>query len=198
MLRNFRAASFVLALLAALQVAAPSRAADDKAPPANQQPKIFRLTVDAGGAQTVYYTVQNGSLRLQTVYRMLAWAENEMTVVEQLQKLKLDYINSEHVRETQYASGGFSGYVGKTPKAARESTLKAGLSQGLANEGTPEAAVQAIQLLERAETDAANELKQLAPKDRNALDETNKKLQDFVAANAPNASLAPPAMLVNP
>jgi hypothetical protein len=200
-----RAIGFALALMMLFQVAAPSRADDGKAPPAVkpppaaqappavQAPKVYRMTIDVSGTQTVYYNIQNGTPRLQTVYRMLAWAENEMTVVEQLQKLKIDYINNERLREAQDAYSGFTGSNRNGPNYGWESTLKTGLSKGLAREGTPQAAVIAIQMLERAETDAANELKQLTPPDRAALDATNKKMQDFVAANDPNANAAPPA-----
>jgi hypothetical protein len=193
---SFRVGGFALALLATLQAAAPIRAEEDKGPPADPQPKIFRMTINVAGSQSVHYTVQNGTPRLQTVYRMLEWAENEMTIVEQMQQLKMEYVRNERQREERNASGGFPGSGGAV--GDWESSLKIALSQELAGEATPEAAVQAIQLLQRAEADAANELKQLAPKDRQALDLTNKKMQEFVAANTPKKTAAPPAPPATP
>ncbi len=178
-------------MLAAFYVAGPVHAAEANAPPvapapaAAQAPKVNKMTIEVNGVSTVYYTVQYGSPRLQVVYRTLQYAENEMTVVEQLQQLKLDYVRNERNR---VSGAGANNILGWNPYGANcpppESTLQAGVSQVLANEATPRAALQAIQMLQRAEADATNELKQLAPKDRQALGATAQQLQDFAAQNA--------------
>jgi hypothetical protein len=198
--------TIALALLATLQLATPSRA-DDNA--ANQRPKVSKMTIDNAGAKTVYYSVTNGTPRLNALYSKLEFAENEVTIVKQLQLLRLDYIRSERTREGSSAVYGISAPsfnrtnslgsyggsydpFGSYSSGNGESTLKNGLSQVLAAEGTPDAAMQAIQVMERAETDAANELKLLSPQDQQQLKETTQKMHDFAAAqmapaNANNA-----------
>ncbi|HEV3145658.1 MAG TPA: hypothetical protein VGZ47_17350 [Gemmataceae bacterium] len=186
---KFLATAFVLALLATLQIVGPSRAADNQTLSAAPQPEVSKMTIKVGDLPTVYYNVQNGTPRLNAVYRLLQFAENEYTLVKQLQDLKFDYVRNERIREAQTLAGGVgnssTSYGYYSPPG--ESTLKQGLSNELAAEGTPEAAVRAIELLEKAETDAANELKLLTPQDRQQLQETTKKLQDFAAAHGAKA-----------
>jgi hypothetical protein len=190
------ATGFVLAMLASVQIVTPSWADDVSGKSAPQTPVVSKMTVDNGGAKTVYYTVTNGTPRLNALYRKLEYAENEVTIVQQLQLLRLDYVHNERTREAQASSAvyGFSsmgsygnnGSTGSTYGSYGggngESTLKNGLSQVLAGEGSPDAAMQAIQVLERAETDAANELKLLSPKDRQQLESSTQKMHDFAAA----------------
>src|SRR5262249_17382326 len=122
------------------------------------------------------------------------WAENEMTVVQQLQQLKFDYLRQERTRELlnsgplAYGSG-----PGGSPRynPGGESMLKQALSGQMAGEATPEAAVRAIQMLERAEVEAAEELKNLAPEDRKALEARTDELRGLAAALAPKAAAAP-------
>jgi hypothetical protein len=195
----FPVGRIALALLAALLLAAPSPADNDLPPPAAQRPKISKLTIDVNGTQTVHYTVQNGTPRLRTVFQTLEWAENEMTIVQQLQQLKLDYVRNERTHELQSGNatafgprfGSGPGYY--PPSRGHESSLKMAISGQLAEEGTPEAAIRAIQLLEKAETEAADELKRLAPEDRKALEARTDELRTFVASLAPNARPAPAA-----
>ncbi|HLW65131.1 MAG TPA: hypothetical protein VKS79_07380 [Gemmataceae bacterium] len=194
--------TITMALLATLQFAAPSRA-DDNA--ANKRPKVSKMTIDNAGTKTVYYSVTNGTPHLNALYRKLEFAENEVTIVQQLQMLRLDYIRSERTREASSAIYGISapnfngmnggadgsyGSYGSYGGGNGESSLKNGLSQVLAAEGTPDAAMQAIQVLERAETEAANELKLLTPQDQQQLKDTTKKLHDFVVSQTPNAAPA--------
>jgi len=190
--------TITMALLATLQFAIPSRA-DDKE--ANPRPQVSKMTIDNGGAKTVYYSVTNGTPHLNALYSKLEFAENEVTIVKQLQLLRLDYIRSERTREGSSAVygigapsfnrtnslgsyGGSYDPFGSYGGGNGESTLKNGLSQVLAAEGTPDAAMQAIQVMERAETDATNELKLLAPQGQQQLQATTKKMHDFVAAQA--------------
>jgi hypothetical protein len=187
--------TIAMALLATLQFAIPSRA-DDNA--ANPRPKVSKMTIDNGGAKTVYYSVTNGTPRLNALYSKLEFAENEVTIVKQLQLLRLDYIRSERTREGSSAVYGISApsfnrtnslgsYGGSYDPFGSygggngESTLKNGLSQVLAAEGTPDAAMQAIQVMERAETDATNELKLLSAEDRKQLAATTTQLHNFAA-----------------
>jgi hypothetical protein len=188
---------FVLALLATLQFATPSRADDNASKP---RPQVSKLTVDNGGAKTVYYSVTNGTPRLNALYNKLEFAENEVTIVKQLQQLRLDYIRSERTSVAISAVygisapsfngtnslGSYGGSYGSYGGGNGESTLKNGLSQVLAAEGTPDAAMQAIQVMERAETDATNELKLLSPKDQQQLQETTQMMRDFVADQMAN------------
>src|SRR5260221_7958235 len=138
-----------LALLANFQIAGPSRAADKNGKSAAPRPTVSKMTIAVGSLPTVYYSVQNGTPRLNAVYRLLGYAENEFTIVMQLQELKIDYVRNERTREAQTMSGpGPYGSYASSPPG--ESSLKTGLSLGLAAEGTPDAAVKAIQLLEKA------------------------------------------------
>ena len=199
--------AFALALLATLQFATPSRADDNAAKP---RPQVSKLTVDNGGAKTVYYSVTNGTPRLNALYNKLEFAENEVTIVKQLQQLRLDYIRSERTAQASSAVygigapsfngtnslgsyGGSYGPYGSYGGGNGESTLKNGLSQVLAAEGTPDAAMQAINVMERAETDATKELKLLTPQDQQQLQETTQKMKDFVAAQTQQSTQPPSA-----
>jgi hypothetical protein len=196
--------AFALALLATLQFATPSRADDNAAKP---RPTVSKMTVDNAGAKTVYYSVTNGTPRLNALYSKLEFAENEVTIVKQLQLLRLDYIRSERTSvgisavygisapsfNGMNSLGSYGGSYGSYGGGNGESTLKNGLSQVLAAEGTPDAAMQAIQVMERAETDATNELKLLSPKDQQQLQETTQKLRDFVAEHTQQSTLPPSA-----
>jgi hypothetical protein len=190
--------TITMALLVTLQIATPSRADDNAAKP---RPQVSKMTIDNAGAKTVYYSVTNGTPRLNALYSKLEFAENEVTIVKQLQLLRLDYIRSERTAQASSAVygigapsfngtnsvGSYGGSYGPYGGGNGESTLKNGLSQVLAAEGTPDAAMQAIQVMERAETDAANELKLLTPQDQQQLQATTKQMHDFVVAQTQNA-----------
>jgi hypothetical protein len=177
------ATGFMLAWLAIFAITWPTLAADKSTAP---RPTVSKMTITVGSLPAVYYSVQNGTPHLNAVYRLLGYAENEFTLVMQLQELKFDYVRNERVREALTMSGpGLYGSYASHPPG--ESTLKYGLSQGLAAEGTPDAAVKAIQLLEKAETDAAEELKLLSLQDQQQLQAATKKMRDIVAPGASNA-----------
>ncbi len=179
------ATGFVLALLAIFPFVGPARAADKNDRSAAPRPTVSKMTITVANLPTVYYSVQNGTPRLNAVYRLLGYAENEFTLVMQLQELKFDYVRNERTREARTMSGGYGSYA---PSPPGESTLKFGLSQDLAAEGTPDAAVQAIRLLEKAESDAAEELKLLSVQDQQQLQAATQKMHDLVAPGASNAA----------
>src|SRR5262245_58729486 len=56
---------------------------------------IHKVTIDTGFSSTVKYIVTGGSPRLQAMVRRIEWVENELSVVEQLQRLKLDTVVNE-------------------------------------------------------------------------------------------------------
>jgi len=63
--------------------------------PAGSGVKIEKMVVDNGLAHSVKYFVTGGSPRLQALVRRVEWAENELSVIEQLQGLKLDTVVNE-------------------------------------------------------------------------------------------------------
>src|SRR4051794_41361999 len=63
--------------------------------PAGSGVTIDKVVIDNGPARTVKYYVTGGSPRLQALVRRVEWAENELSVVEQLQGLKLDTVVNE-------------------------------------------------------------------------------------------------------
>src|SRR6266481_3115698 len=72
--------------------------------PAGSGVTINKIAVDNGLAHTVKYFVTGGSPQLQAVVRRVEWAENELSVIEQLQLLKLDtVVNERQVAATRTA-----------------------------------------------------------------------------------------------
>src|SRR5438876_10384935 len=63
--------------------------------PAGSGVTIDKVVIDNGVAHTVKYSVTGGSPQLQAVVRRVEWAENELSVIEQLQLLKLDTVVNE-------------------------------------------------------------------------------------------------------
>src|SRR5258708_2248617 len=63
--------------------------------PAGSGVTINKIAVNNGLAHTVKYFVTGGSPQLQAVVRRVEWAENELSVIEQLQLLKLDTVVNE-------------------------------------------------------------------------------------------------------
>src|SRR5580692_10832101 len=90
MLPSFRYAGIITAIFAVCGSATAQELA-----PANSGVSIQKLAVDNGGVQTVKYYVTGGSPRLQALVRRVEWAENELSVIEQLQGLKLDTVVKE-------------------------------------------------------------------------------------------------------
>src|SRR4051812_46063816 len=60
--------------------------------PAGSGVTINKVVIDNGPARTVKYYVTGGSPRLQALVRRVEWVENELSVIEQLQLLKLDTV----------------------------------------------------------------------------------------------------------
>ena len=145
--------------------------------PAGSGVTIDKVVIDNGAAHTVKYAVTGGSPQLQAVVRRVEWAENELSVIEQLQMLKLDTVVNERTiaafRTAQltnpYFPPGFSplytpsdyGYEGASP-------LQRGLARQLAYEATPQAALQLIGFLEQQQTQLDAELKALPPQEKKA------------------------------
>jgi hypothetical protein len=161
-------------LLTAFLLTAGPLAAQDAKPAAPAPPRTAnKLEIWSGPMRRVYYSVPNGSPHVQALYRRLQWAENEVTIVEQLQQLKMDYVNNERrleafrtAQQLTYAPWVAGGcyYAGG---ASCESSLKSSLSGMLAQESTTESALGLFHLLEQAQTDvAAEQLKRSLPTPR--------------------------------
>src|SRR5262249_28276402 len=84
-----------LAGIAAVIFAVCGPAKAQELAPAESGVSVTKLSIDSGGTHTVRYTVTNGSPRLQALVRRVEWAENELSVIEQLQMLKLDTVVNE-------------------------------------------------------------------------------------------------------
>jgi hypothetical protein len=132
---------------------------------ARPAPQVNKLTIYNGTNKTVTYSVQGGTPGLRARFRKLQYAENEVTLVEQLQQLKAAYVANELILEG-FRAGGPAGYG---PSFGRESSIKIALADTLAQEATPEAAIRLIDLLEQAETEVEKELQKLPPEQRDKL-----------------------------
>jgi hypothetical protein len=127
-------------------------------------PPVRKMEIWNGPLRTVYYSLLEGSPHRQALYRILQWAENEVTIADQLQQLKLAYVGDERQLEAfrmapQFGYAPWLGGGGCWAGVPCESSLKAGLSGVLTQEATPEAALRLIRLLEQAQTDVATERK---------------------------------------
>lgn len=186
MLSPFRLAATMIAIFT---VCGPAKS-QELAPPGTGV-SIYKLSIDSGFSHTVKYTVKGGSPKLQALVRRLEWAENEISIVEQMQLLKLDtVINERHlaaVRTAQltnpYFPTGFNplscgagyGYDGET-------SLQRALGEQLAYEATPQAALQMIGFLERMQTEFDAALKTLPPQEKKAAQGAIDALRPRLAA----------------
>jgi hypothetical protein len=145
--------------------------------PANSGVSIQKVAIDNDGAHTVKYYVTGGSPRLQALVRRVEWAENELSVIEQLQMLKLDTVVNERriaaFRTTQLTSPFFPSRFYPRSRAWHsgghgDSYLQTALSEQLADEATPEAALQTIGFLEQMQTQLDVELRALPPQEKKA------------------------------
>lgn len=159
--------------------------------PAGSGVSIDRVVVENGLAPTVRYFVTGGSPRLQALVRRLEWVENELSVVEQLQMLKLDTVVNERqlaaFRTTQltnpyYPPGFVPLSVGTGVGGDAESSLQRALTGQLACEATPETALQMIAYLEQIQTELDAELKALPPQEKEAAQAPIDALRPRVAA----------------
>jgi hypothetical protein len=212
MLPSFRFAAMITALVAV----AGSATAQELAP-ANSGVSVYKMGIDNGAVHTVKYYVTNGSARLQALVRRVEWAENELSVIEQLQLLKLDTVVNErrvaNFRTNQLTNPFFppnfipppfpvdNGWRGASP-------LQRALGGQLAFEATPQATLQTIGFLEQVQTQLDAELKALPPQEKKAVEGPVEALRPRLEALARNAppppaqaaapAAAPPALLPAP
>src|SRR5205085_1222692 len=151
MLSPFRCAGIITVICA---VCGPAQA-QELAPPGSDV-SINKLVIDSGSFHTVRYAVKGGSPRLQALVRRVEWAENELSVIEQLQLLKLDTVVNERrvaafrtaqLTNPYYPPGFIPLSVGTDNGGDGESSLQRALGRQLACEATPEAALQLIGFL---------------------------------------------------
>src|SRR5262249_45387371 len=189
MLSPFRIAGMLTAIFAACGPAWAQEMA-----PADSGVSIQKMSIDSANVHTVKYYVKGGSPRLQALVRRIEWTENELSVVEQMQGLKLDTVVNER-RATQFRTAaltnpyfppgffppgvgyGHGGYWGHGA-----SPLQRALSGQLAYEATPQAALQLIGYLEQQQTQLEAELKALPPKEKKAAEGPIEALRPRLAA----------------
>ena len=195
MLSPLRFAGIITVILA---VCGPARA--QAIAPAGSGVKIEKMVVDNGLAHSVKYFVTGGSPRLQALVRRGEWAENELSVIEQLQMLKLDTVVNERTiaafRTAQLTNPYFP--PGVIPVSFPidnggygESSLQRALGRQLACEATPEAALQMIGFLEQMQTELDAQLKALPPQEKKGVQGPIDALRPRVAALA-RSDVAPP------
>jgi hypothetical protein len=145
MLSPFRFVGIVTVIFALCGLARAQQIA-----PAGSGVTIDKVAVDNGLAHTVKYYVKGGSPRLQALVRRVEWTENELSVIEQLQLLKLDTVVNERrvaaFRAAQltnpYFPPGFIPVSIATDNGCDgASSLQRALTGQLAYEATPQAAL---------------------------------------------------------
>jgi hypothetical protein len=145
MLSPFRFVGIVTVIFALCGLARAQQIA-----PAGSGVTIDKVAVDNGLAHTVKYYVKGGSPRLQALVRRVEWTENELSVIEQLQLLKLDTVVNERrvaaFRTAQLTNPYFP--PGVIPVSFPidngcdgASSLQRALTGQLAYEATPQAAL---------------------------------------------------------
>jgi RNA binding activity-knot of a chromodomain len=195
MLSPFRLAGIITVILA---VCGPARA--QAIAPAGSGVTIDKIAIDNGLAHTVKYVVKGGSPRLQALVRRVEWAENELSVVEQLQLLKLDTVVNERrvaafrtaqLTNPDYPPGFLPLSIAIVNGGDGESSLQGALKRQLAHEATPEAALELIGFLEDLQTQLDAELKALPPQEKEAAQGPIDALRPRVAA-LPRRDVPPP------
>jgi hypothetical protein len=195
MLSPFRFAGIITVIVAACGSARAQIIA-----PAGSGVTIRKLDIVNGVTHTVQYFVTGGSPRLQALVRRVEWAENELSVIEQLQLLKLDIVAKERRAAAYptlqitnlYYSPGFIP-VSFAPDYGFDGTsfLQRALQAQLADEATPEAAMELIGFLEQLQTELDAELKALPPQEQKAVQGPIDALRPRVAA-LPHRDVPPP------
>jgi hypothetical protein len=178
-------------ILTVIFAACGAARAQELAPPGSGV-SIQKLVVDNGPTHTVKYFVKGGSPRLQALVRRVEWAENELSVVEQLQRLKLDtVVNDRRVADFRtaqltnpYNPPGFIPFPVGPVGGDGGIPLQKALSWQLAGEATPQSALQLIGFLERVQTDLEAELKALPPQEKKAAQGPVDALRPRLAALA--------------
>jgi RNA binding activity-knot of a chromodomain len=195
MLSRLRFAMIVTVLFAVCGSATAQQIA-----PAGSGVTINKVVIDNGPAHTVRYSVTGGSPQLQAVVRRVEWAENELSVIEQLQLLKLDTVVNERqvaafrtaqLTNPYYPPGFIPVSIGTDFGGYGESPLQRALACQLASEATPEAALQMIGFLEQMQTQLDAQLKALPPQEKKAVQGPIDALRPRVAALA-GSNVAPP------
>lgn len=186
-------------LVAALVLSGPAANAQEPGCAA-AGPPVQKLVIYNQSTPTVYYSTTSDSPRLQALCRTLQWAENEVALVGELQRLKLDYVRGERRLAASYLAypPNPAALPGSPSYPRPESALSSSLAGVLADEATPERALQLIFLLEQAQTDLAEELKRMAPEDRAGLEGDGKALARAIALLRSRRGAAPtnrPALL---
>jgi len=199
-LSSFRSAGTVALLFA---VSGPALA--QEMAPAGTGVSVHKLAIDNGSTHTVKYYVKGGSPRLQALVRRVEWVENEMTLVEQLQGLKLDLVVNERraaavrtglLSNPLFLPGSSSPYTGSYGGGNDESSLQQALSDVLASEATPAAAMQMISLLEQLQTDLEAQLKALPPQEKKIAEGPVDALETRLVALTRSNRVSPPAQPV--
>jgi len=196
MLSSFRYAGIITAIFA---VCGPATA--QELAPAGSGVSIHKMVIDNGRAHTVKYYVTGGSPQLQALVRRVEWTENELSVIEQLQGLKLDTVVSERrivaARTAQLTTpyvppGFFPPAVGTYSGGDGRGSLQRALNYQLAYEATPQMALQLIGFLEQAQTELDAQLKALTLKEQKAAQGAVDALRPRLAA-LPGAAVPSPA-----
>jgi hypothetical protein len=120
------------------------------------------MMVMNGPVLTVSYSVEGGSPQLQALCQGLQFTETEMTVTRELQKLRLGIVANEQTLDMVRTSQALGLGPISTPAYAHrygpsESALKCALIPGLAQEATPAAAFQLINLWQQLQTQLQTE-----------------------------------------
>jgi hypothetical protein len=197
MLSLFRFAGILTVIFA---VCGPARA--EAIAPAGSGVSIDKVDVYNGPTHTVRYFVKGGSPRLQALVRRIEWTENELSVVEQLQLLKLDTVVNER-RATAFRTAQLTNPYfppGFIPPAIatnygcdNASFLQRALAGQLAYEATPQAALHLIGFLEQQQTELDAELKALPPQEKKAAQGPVDALRPRLAALA-GSDVHPPQL----
>ena len=195
MLSPFRFAAIITVIFAVCS----SARAQELAPPGSDV-SVHKLVIDSGSYHTVKYSVTGGSPRLQALVRRVEWAENELSVIEQLQLLKLDTVVNERsvaaFRTAQLTNPDYPpGFLPLSSATVNggdgDSSLQRALQRQLAREATPAAALQMIGFLEHQQTQLDAELKALSPEEQKAAQGPIDALRPRVAA-LPRGDVPPP------
>jgi hypothetical protein len=185
MLSPFRLAGIISVLFAVCSSVNAQQIA-----PAGSGVTIDKMVIENGFSHTVRYFVTGGSPQLQALVRRMEWAENELSVIEQLQMLKLDTVVNERrvsaFRTSQltnpYYAPGFIPISSSTEIGSGKGSLQRALTRQLAHEAAPEAALQLIGYLEQVQTELDVLLKALPPQEKKAAQEPVDALRSRLAA----------------
>jgi hypothetical protein len=195
MLSPFRFAVIVTVILAVSGAATAEQLA-----PAGSGVTIQKTVIENGPAHTVKYFVKGGSPKLQGLVRRVEWAENELSVIEQMQQLKLDTVVNERsiaafrtaqLTNPYYPPGFIPPAIAPGYGSDYQSRLQKALTGQLAYEATPQAALQMIGYLEQMQSQLDAELKALPAQEKKAAQGPVDALRKKVAALAPGH--VPPA-----